>query len=338
MNRRAKTPLRAKTRPGGGDSSSAGPRWYSLRRFFIEHLGFVVHKLSIDAGFTCPNRDGKVGRGGCTYCVNRSFAPAAAKGGATRSVAEQVAEEAALARKRYGAKKFLAYFQAYTNTYAPVERLRRLYTEALTQPDVVGLSVGTRPDALPDETLDLLEETAAQGRHVWVELGLQSAHDETLRRINRGHDFACFQECWERARARRGLWLCVHLIHGLPGEDRGMMLETVEKVAALKPDGIKIHHLHLVEGAPLTAEWRRRPFPLLELKEYVALVADTLERLPFGCALQRFVGEVHGPGLAAPRWNVPKQRILSAVDAELARRGTRQGVKYIAREQPSPGA
>jgi hypothetical protein len=314
------------------DADKAEPRWHSLRRFFIEQLGFPVHKLPLDAGFTCPNRDGKVGTGGCTYCINESFAPAAAKGGTKRSITQQVAEEIELARRRYGAIKFLAYFQAFTNTYAPPAVLRRIYREALAHPDVVGLSVGTRPDALSDEALDLLSTLAREGRHVWLELGLQSAHDETLRRINRGHSFAQFVEGWHRTRERKNLFLCAHLIHGLPGENRERMMETVERVAALKPDGIKIHHLHLIEGAALTHEWRLRPFPLLSVDEYVRLVADSLERLPPKCALQRFVGEVHGPGLVAPLWNIPKQRILAAIDAELARRGTRQGSLY--RESP----
>jgi radical SAM protein (TIGR01212 family) len=306
--------------------SKADRRIYTLSRFFLDRLGFRLHKLSIDAGFTCPNRDGTLGTGGCSYCDNRSFAPATVRPKA--NVRQQVEREAALARARYGASRFIVYFQAYSNTYAPVPVLKSLYDEALSHPDVMGMSIGTRPDCLGDDVLDLIESYARRF-HVWLEIGLQSCHDSTLRRINRCHDWACFEDAMRRA-SNRGIFLCVHIIHGLPGETREMMLETVERVAAFRPDGIKIHHLHIVEGTPMAEEWKRNPFRLLSLPEYVSLVADSLERLPPKCAVHRFVGEVSGGGLIAPKWDVPKQRILAMIEDELARRRTRQGCLFEA--------
>lgn len=315
-----------------GPAAAGERRIYTLRRFFLDRLGFQLHKISLDAGFTCPNRDGRLGLGGCTYCENKSFAPGAARGGL--ALREQIEREIALARQRYGASRFIAYFQAYTNTYAPVERLKRLYDEALERPEVMGLSIGTRPDCLGDDVLDLIESYAKRF-HVWLEIGLQSCHDETLRRINRGHDRARFEDAMRRA-SGRGIFLCVHIIHGLPGETDDMMLETVRRVAAFSPDGIKIHHLHLIEGTRMAEQWKREPFPLLDPDRYVSLVADSLELLPPRCAVHRFVGEVRGPGLLAPVWNVPKQRILAMIKGELERRGTRQGSRFEAGSRLKP--
>ncbi|MCX7806895.1 MAG: TIGR01212 family radical SAM protein, partial [Planctomycetota bacterium] len=274
-----KTASSKKTAPsaGAGPATAGGRRVYTLGRFFLDRFGFQLHKISLDAGFTCPNRDGKLGSGGCAYCDNRSFAPGTSRAGL--AVREQVEREIALAHQRYGASGFIAYFQAYTNTYAPVGTLRRLYDEALAHPQVMGLSIGTRPDCLGDDVLDLIESYARR-LHVWLEIGLQSAHDATLKRINRGHDWACFENAMRRA-SGRGIFLCVHIIHGLPGETDDMMRETVRRVAALSPDGIKIHHLHLIEGTPMTESWKREPFPLLDLERYVSLVADSLEPVSY---------------------------------------------------------
>jgi len=308
-----------------------GRRFYPYSQFLRERFGCKVYKLTVDAGFTCPNRDGTRGTGGCIYCENRSFSPAA---GSRLPVHEQLEREKLLARARYGARKFLAYFQPFSNTYAPVERLRALHQEALAVEGVVGLSLGTRPDCVPDEVLDYLEALAKR-THLWVEYGLQSAHDETLRSINRGHDFAEFRDAVRRAQGR-GIFICVHLILGLPGETPAMIRETAERVAELGIDGVKLHHLHVVRNTPLEALYRRGQVSLLELDEYVRLAADALERLPPWTVLQRFVGDVQGESLVAPRWQEGKLRVLEAIQEELARRGSRQGARYRGPASP-PG-
>ncbi len=310
-------------------SYTGGRRFYPFSQFLKERFGCKVYKLTVNAGFTCPNRDGSRGQGGCIYCENRSFSPAA---GSLLSVGEQIEKEKRLAAQRYGASKFIAYFQPFTNTYGPIDRLRELYEEALGVPDVVGLSLGTRPDCTPPEVLDYLEELAGR-THLWVEYGLQSAQDETLERINRGHDFAEFADAVTRAQGR-GIFICVHLILGLPGETPEMMRDTAERVASFGVDGIKLHHMHVVRNTQLEAMHRRGELKLLAMTEYAALAADVLERLPPWTVLQRFVGDVQGDALVAPRWREGKLRVLEAIQGELERRGTRQGAKYSG--PPSP--
>jgi len=313
-------------------AGGSGERIHTFGRFLRQRFGFRVQKLVVDAGFTCPNRDGRLGRGGCTYCDNGAFSPATAR--RDRSVAEQVRSEASLARERYGAREFIAYFQAFTNTYAPVERLERLYREALSVEGVVGLSIGTRPDCVPDAVLDLLERLARE-THVWVEYGLQSAHDETLRRVHRGHAVADFDDAVRRTQGR-GLFVCAHLILGLPGETPAMMRATADHVAAFGIDGVKTHHLHVVRGTNLEQEWRSGKVETLSLEAYASLAADTLERLPPWCVLQRFCGDVQGEALLAPLWGVGKLRVLEAIEGELERRGARQGAHYVGPTSP-PG-
>ncbi len=310
---------------------AGGRRFYPFSQFLRERFGCKVYKLTVDAGFTCPNRDGSRGTGGCIYCENRSFSPAA---GSRLSVGGQIEKEKRLAARRYKAGKFIAYFQPFTNTYGPVEKLRALYEEALAAPDVVGLSLGTRPDCTPPEVLDYLAELAGR-THLWVEYGLQSAHDATLEKINRGHDYAEFADAVARAQ-RRGIFICVHLILGLPGETPAMMRETAERVASFGVDGIKLHHLHVVRDTELEAMHHRGEVKLLAMSEYAALAADVLERLPPWTVLQRFVGDVQGDTLVAPKWREGKLRVLEAIQGELERRGTRQGAKYAGPASP-PG-
>ena len=300
-----------------------GRRFYPYSQFLRERFGCKVYKLTVDAGFTCPNRDGTRGTGGCIYCENRSFSPAA---GSRLSVRQQLEQEKLLAVGRYGARKFLAYFQPFSNTYAPVERLRALHQEALAVEGVVGLSLGTRPDCVPPEVLDYLGELAGR-THLWIEYGLQSAHDATLRSVNRGHDFAEFRDAVRRTQGR-GIFICVHLILGLPGETPAMMGQTAERVAELGVDGVKLHHLHVVKDTPLEAIYHQGKLKLLAMDEYVRLSADALERLPPWTVLQRFVGDVQGESLVAPRWREGKLRVLEAIQEELARRASRQGALY----------
>jgi radical SAM protein (TIGR01212 family) len=310
---------------------SGGRRFYPFSQFLKERFGCKVHKLTVDAGFTCPNRDGTRGRGGCIYCENRSFSPAA---GSRLGVSHQLEREKRLAAERYRARKFIAYFQPFTNTYGPIEKLRALYEEALSVEDVVGLSLGTRPDCTPQAVLDCLQRLATR-THLWIEYGLQSAHDATLRLINRGHTAAEFEDAVRRAQGR-GILICVHLILGLPGETPETIRRTADRVAALGIDGVKLHHLHVVRGTEIEKMYRRGEIRMLEMRQYASLAADVLERMPPWTVLQRFVGDVQGESLVAPRWREGKLRVLEAIQAELERRGTRQGSRFSGPTSP-PG-
>ncbi len=288
-----------------------------------------VYKLPLDAGFNCPNRDGRVAFGGCTFCNNASFSPNS--GGLLKSIREQVEEGIAVYRKRrFGGEKFIAYFQAFTNTDAPVERLAALYDEVLSHPDLVGLAIATRPDCLPEPVLDLLSDLQKRTA-LFLEVGLQSSHDATLRRVNRGHTFADFVDTVERIK-KRGLYLSTHLILGLPGEDRARMLDSVERVGRLPIDAVKLTHLYIPRQAPLAQVYRRGELSLLTLPDYIQLVCDVLERLPARLIIERLMGELDGEDILAPRWGRHKGEILERIEAEFARRGTCQGILF--REEP----
>jgi hypothetical protein len=299
-------------------------RYYDLKSYWRNRFGCRVYKLPVDAGFTCPNRDGAVATGGCVYCDGRGSRLRQA--GPLPSVTDQLLRGMEYYRRHRGAARFIAYFQTFTNTYAPVERLRLLYGEALSVPDVAGLSVGTRPDCLPGEALDLLEELA-RDRHVWLELGLQSIHDRTLERINRGHGAERFLEAVDRA-SGRNLHLCVHIIAGLPGETREDVLATARTLAALPVDGLKIHCLLVLKGTPLGALYEREGFPLWSRDEYVATVCDVLEVLPPRMVIQRLTADGYRDIFLAPEWAVNKMAVLGAIDRELERRGTHQGIRF----------
>lgn len=289
-----------------------------------------VYKLPLDAGFNCPNRDGRVAYGGCTFCSNASFSPNS--GGPLKSVREQVEEGIAVYRKRrFGGEKFIAYFQAFTNTDAPVERLASLYDEALSHPDVVGLAIATRPDCVSEPVLDLLGELQKRTA-LFLEVGLQSIHDETLRRVNRGHPFSDFVDAVARIKGR-GLYLSTHLILGLPGEDRPMMLESIERVAQMPIDAVKLTHLYIPRQAPLAQAYRRGELSLLTLPEYIQLVCDALERLPERLVIERLMGELDGEDILAPRWGKHKGEILEMIEGEFARRGTCQGILFREADQ-----
>lgn len=297
---------------------------YTFGQYLLARHGERVHKLAIDAAFTCPNRDGSKGRGGCTFCNNVSFSP---HGRQPAPVAEQLEAGRAVLAKRTGARKFLAYFQAYTNTYADVETLRALYDQALATPGVIGLSVGTRPDCVPPAVLDLLAGYRDQGYEVWLELGLQSSFDATLARVNRGHGFAEYRQAVRAAR-RLGLPVCTHLILGLPGETGWHHRLTLERVLAEGVDGLKLHPLHVVKGTRLANEWRRGQYRPLERAAYIREVADLVERTPPGIVFHRLTGTAGESILLAPGWCREKWRVLNGITAELCRRGSRQGHYY----------
>jgi hypothetical protein len=308
---------------------------------FGQHLlhryGRRVHKVAIHAGFTCPNRDGSKGRGGCSFCNNVSFSPNARQ---APSVAEQIESGRRVLRKRTGAERYLAYFQAYTNTYGDVERLGGLYREALSEPDVLGLSVGTRPDCVPDAVLDLLAELRAEGHEIWLELGLQSAFDETLARVNRGHGFADYRRAVRAARLR-GLPVCTHLIIGLPGEGREAALQSLARVLDLGTDGLKLHPLHVVSHTLLAHDWRRGGYRPLGMDEYIGIAADLIERTPEPVLYHRLTGTASRDVLLAPGWCAKKWAVLNGIEQELARRGSRQGLladgRCVRRDAGGPG-
>ena len=296
-------------------------RYRNLKSFLIENFGCRVHKVTIDAGFTCPNRDGTVGYGGCIYCDERGSGSYAID--RLEPVRKQVSDGIERLKKRYKAEKFIAYFQAFTNTYAPVERLKRLYDEALEHPDIVGLAIGTRPDCVPDSVHELVE-SYVDNYQVWLEYGLQSCHNDTLMRINRGHKYEDFVDAVERTRGR-GILICAHVIIGLPGESREDILATAEAVAQLQLDAIKIHSLYVLEGTSIAKMYHRGEVPMIERDEYVELLCDFLERLPPNMVIQRLIGEGPRDRLIAPKWCLDKHAVLSQIDHGLEKRDSYQG-------------
>ncbi len=308
------------------------PRYYALSRFLRERFGTRVFRVTVDGGFTCPNVDGTVAVGGCVYCDNRSFSPNRRLPRTT--IRDQIRRGIAILQERYRADHFLAYFQAATNTYAPVDRLRRLYDEALDHPQIVGLAVGTRPDCVPDPVLDLLQEYARE-RYVCLELGLQSIHDRSLDWMNRGHHLDAFLDAVVRCQSR-GLDLCIHIILGLPGESPADMLATADTLAALPVQGVKIHNLHVVRDTPLEKMFHAGTVRMLELQEYVQIVCDFLERLPATMVIHRLNGDAPPAYLVAPEWCRDKPAILSAIHAELARRDSWQGKRMASQERQRP--
>jgi hypothetical protein len=292
-----------------------------LNGYLRQRFGERVQKITLDAGLTCPNRDGRVGQGGCLYCNARGSGTGAWSRG--QSIGEQVKEGQARLGPRYGVQKFIAYFQSFTNTYAPLEHLQAFYQEALACPGVVGLSIGTRPDCLSEAVLDLL--AGLQKNYlVWLELGLQSAHDATLKRLNRGHDVACFTDALNRA-AARGLETVAHVILGLPGEDFVQMAATAAYLAGLPLQGVKIHLLYVTRDSALASLYRSGDYRCLTEAEYVSAVVDFLELLPPQLVIHRLTGDPHPGELLAPEWCLDKSRVLSLIKREFARRGSRQG-------------
>lgn len=293
---------------------------YEMKRLF----GKKTVKIPLDAGMTCPNLDGTKGWGGCTYCGSKGAGDFVGTG---ETLAEQFADGKRSISEKWPAAHYIAYFQAHSNTYAPVSRLRAFFEEALRLPGVVGLCVATRADLLPPDVLDLLEELNNR-TFFTVELGLQTVHDQTAERINRCHSFAEFLTGYGALR-ERGIRTCVHLINGLPGETPEMMRETARQVAALSPWGIKLHMLHILKGTKLSEEYGKEPFPLLGLREYAALVCDQLERFNPETVVERVTGDGPRDQVVAPLWTLRKREVLAAIDKEFVRRGTFQGFRAL---------
>ena len=293
----------------------------SFNRFLRDKFGEKVYRVTIDGGFSCPNVDGTVTTGGCVYCDNRSFSPNRRL--PRVPIADQVQRGITFLSKYFECSKFIAYFQAATNTHGKIEKLERLYKEALNHPQVIGLAIGTRPDSVPEPVLELLQDIA-KDRFVCLELGLQSAHDRSLVWMNRGHDVDSFTDAVRRSK-NRNLDLCAHVILGLPGESHEDMLYTADYLAALNMDGVKIHNLHVVKDTPMEAMYLRGEVPMMTQPEYVNLVCDFLERLPASYTIHRLTGDAPGEFLIAPDWCVRKHEILAQIKQEFKKRGTCQG-------------
>ena len=308
--------------------------YYPLSRYFRQTFGRPVRKVSVDAGFSCPNRDGTIAAGGCIFCDNRAFSPARRLG--IGSITQQIDEGIARVSRRFAEAAFIAYFQPSTNTYAPVDRLEAIYRQAIGHPKISGLAIGTRPDCVGDEVLDLL---ARLSRETWLslELGLQSSCDQTLAFLNRGHDFASFLDAVKRA-SQRNLRLGVHVILGLPGEGRRQCRRTAEILADLPIHSIKLHNLYVVRDTPLAELWAAGQIPLPSLEEYADLAVDFLERTPGDVVIERLAGDAPRDFLLAPAWSADKNAPRQAIERQFARRGTRQGaLAHPKRENPPMG-
>jgi hypothetical protein len=296
----------------------------SYGNFLREKFGRRVHKISVHAGFTCPNRDGAVAVGGCTYCNIDSFTPRAAR--AKVPVKEQVLVAIEYLKKRFDANAFIVYFQPYSNTYASVEYLEKLYREALEHREIVGLSVGTRPDCIDDAKLDLFEQLS-RDYFVTVEYGIESVHDETLRLINRGHDYACTVAAFEKT-AARGLFVCGHVILGFPNETEEQMLTTADKISNLPLNFLKIHNLHIVRHTEMARVYLEKPFHLFSFEEWVQFASRFLERLHPNFIIERLYGGAPRDLLIAPNWHKTGAEIIHAIQQELKNRSTYQGKLY----------
>jgi radical SAM protein (TIGR01212 family) len=296
-------------------------------RAMRERYGFKVHKLAIDAQFSCPNRDGSKGIGGCTFCNNNSFSPNSSK---PPEITRQLDAGKQVILKRTGASHYLAYFQAYTNTYADINSLKYLYDKALAHSDVIGLSIGTRPDCVPEDVLKLLADYQQEGFEIWLELGLQSSFDHTLDAVNRGHGWAEYLDAINRARAY-DLQVCTHLIVGLPTEAAQHSLISMQRVLETRPAGIKIHPLHIVKGTQIARQWKSGDYRPLELDEYVNTVVAMVKMAPDDMIYHRLTGTASKDILLAPNWCSKKWLVLNNITRRLA--AGKQSVSHASNEQ-----
>jgi len=298
--------------------------YHSLDFELKKQFGRKIYKVSLDGGMTCPNRDGKIGVGGCSFCSHGGSGEFAEKFGVYEDVWQQIEAAKERVKKKVAENGgYVAYFQSYTNTYAPVEYLEPLFTRALEHPDVVALSIGTRPDCLPPEVVNLLGKLNEK-KPVWVELGLQTIHDETAGRISRGYELPVFLDAYERLK-EAGLTVIVHVILGLPGETREQMMETVEYLGQLPVDGIKLQLLHVLKGTRMAEEYEKEPFPVFSLEEYVDLVLDCIAILPESVVIHRISGDGPKALLLAPLWSGNKRLVLNTMTRRFKERGITQG-------------
>ncbi len=297
--------------------------YYSLNEYLKNKFGEKVYKISLDGGMTCPNRDGTIDTRGCIFCSGGGSGEFAANRSLT--VIEQIEEAKRRIQPKTGCKKFIAYFQPFSNTYAPVEYLRRIFTQAIMPEEIAALSVATRPDCLGDDVIELLAGLN-KIKPVWVELGLQTIHEKTAGYIRRGYSLGVYDESVKRLKSA-GIQVITHVILGLPFESREMMLATV-KYAGERSDGIKLQLLHILRGTDLYDEYKRGVFRTLEMDEYIGLICDCLEIIPPGVVIHRLTGDGDKRLLEAPLWSADKKRVLNALNSTLRRRNILQGSKY----------
>ncbi len=299
-------------------------RYNQYSAYLKNKFGVKVYKITLDAGFSCPNRDGTISTGGCIFCdEGGSFSQAHSN---LLSIEEQIDAGIKTLSARFKAQKFMSYFQAYSNTYKPVKELEKIYNSSLCRDEIVGLSIGTRPDCVDDEKLDLIAGYK-DDYYTWIEYGLQSIHDKTLRRINRGHDFDCFLKAYEKTK-ERGINVCVHVIFGL-WETRDEIMQTAQKLAELKVDGVKIHMLCALENTKLADMYFRGEIDFMSEEEYVQTVCDFLEYLPKTTTIHRLAGNGLKKNLIAPTWLGAKMDCLNKIDRELMKRNSFQGIKFL---------
>lgn len=297
-------------------------RYYPLSQYLKDKFGEKVYKVTIDAGFSCPNRDGTISKGGCIFCDDGgSFSQSCSN---ILPLKEQVKIGIEQQNKRFSANKFIAYLQAFSNTYKPVDELKRIYDEVLCDERIVGLSIGTRPDCVDGEKLDLIASYNNK-YEVWIEYGLQTIHDKTLKLINRGHDYACFEKAYF-ATKKHGIKVCAHVILGLPNETKEDMLQTAKKLAELNVDGVKFHCLCTLENAPLS---KNKDFVPMEEDDYVNIICDFLEILPKTTVIHRLAANGKNDKLIKPLWLKKRFGTVNKIDAKLDKRNSYQGYKYI---------
>ena len=298
-------------------------RYNQFSRLLKDKFGAKVYKITLDAGFSCPNRDGTISSGGCIFCdEGGSFSQAHSN---LLSIEQQVQEGIKNLTTRFKAEKFMSYFQAYSNTYKPVKELEKIYNSALKDDKIIGLSIGTRPDCVDDEKLSLIAGYK-DDYYTWVEYGLQSVHDKTLKKINRGHDFDCFLRAYEKTK-EKGINVCVHVIFGL-WEEHDEIMQTAQKLAQLQVDGVKIHMLCALENTRLANMYRHGEIDFMSEDEYVSMVCDFLEYIPPNTSIHRLAGNGLKKNLIAPRWLGKKLDCLNKIDREFIKRNSYQGIKY----------
>jgi len=302
-------------------------RYNSFGQYMRKTFGTTVYKVNVDAGFTCPNRDGTLGFSGCIYCNNDSFRPSSCK--PSLSVSDQVSNGITHTKRRFKATKFLVYFQAYTNTYAPIDELERLYREALAAPDVIGLAIGTRPDAVDRRKIELLESLASDF-FILVEYGLQSMYNKSLEFIQRGHDFSAFLRAVEMTKGR-GIEIGAHLIAGFPTETRNETLAMAGEMSQLPIRFLKMHQLQIIKDTPLAVLYRENPFPVFEYHEYLDFVADFIEGTSPHIVFQRLFATAPDDILIAPAWGRNRHHILRDIEKNLAARDALQGRNFTPR-------
>lgn len=301
-----------------------GKRYYSLDRYLKQTFGEKIYKISLDGGFTCPNRDGTLGTRGCIFCSEGGSGDFASD--SSLSVTEQIEDGIRLVEGKSKARKFIAYFQAFTNTYAPAEKLNQIYREALSHEKIIGLSIGTRPDCLPPDVLNLLAELN-KIKPVFVELGLQTIHEDTAQRIRRGYPLSCFDQAVDKLH-EKGINIVVHLILGLPGELEEKMLESVRYLNSLPVDGVKLSLLHVLNKTDLGTLYEKNPFPIYELDDYVSLVIRCIEELREDIVIHRLTGDGPRDLLIAPRWTLQKRKVLNEITRRMKETDSRQGKRF----------